>query len=133
MYFDKVLQSAIHHSRPEKRIEMIHILGELHDDRALDALKDILSEPDIYIVSEAAMAIGKIGGSKAMELLKTIMDHPSFLVRGKAALSIGMINNPEKDFLLNQMTKDKSPYVVGCALRSLNNSHISRTTNEQIA
>jgi HEAT repeat protein len=133
MYFDKVLQSAIHHRRPEKRVEMIHILGELRDDRALDALKNILTEPDIYIVSEAAMAIGKIGGATAVELLKTVMNHPSFLVRGKVALSIGMINNTERDCLLNQLTKDKNPYVVRCALLSLNNSHIGRTTNEQTA
>jgi HEAT repeat protein len=133
MYFDKVLQSAIHHSRPEKRIDMIHILGELWDDRALDTLKDILAEPDIYIVFEAVEAIGKIGGAKAMELLKTVMDHPPFLVRGKVTRSIGMINNPERNCLLNQLTKDKGPYVVRCALLSLNNSHIRRNTNEQTA
>jgi HEAT repeat protein len=93
MYFDKVLQSARHHKRPEKRIEMIHILGELRDNRALDTLKIILTESDVYIVSEAVEAIGKIGGANAIELLKTVMDHPSFLVRGRVALSIGMISN----------------------------------------
>ncbi len=64
-YFEKILHSARHHPRPEKRIEMIRLLGELQDARALPLLSGLLKEPDLYIISEAVEAIGRIGGSEA--------------------------------------------------------------------
>ncbi|MDQ1261857.1 MAG: repeat protein, partial [Euryarchaeota archaeon] len=72
-YFEKVLKSALHHDRREKRREMIYILGELRDLRALDALKTIMTEDDPYLVSEAVKATGKINGPKAMEMLRIMM------------------------------------------------------------
>ena len=58
-YFDKVLQSALHRGRREKRIEMVYILGELRDTRALNALKTIMTEDDPYLVSEASRGCRK--------------------------------------------------------------------------
>jgi HEAT repeat protein len=52
-YFDKFLKSALHHGRREKRLEMVYILGELQDPRALDALNTVMAEDDPYLVSEA--------------------------------------------------------------------------------
>jgi len=124
-YLDKVLQSALHHSRPEKRIEMVYILGELRDPRALDALKAIMVEDDPYLVSEAVKAVGKIGGPKAMELLLTMMHHSSFMVRGEVALAIGEIDHPKRDELLNQLLNDRSPYVANCACIALNADNIN--------
>jgi len=119
-YFDKVLQSALHHGRREKRIEMVYILGELRDTRALDALKTIMTEDDPYLVSEAVGAIGKIGGPEAMEQLQIMMHHPSFMVRGVVALAVGEMDHPKRDELLNQLLKDSSPYVANCAYLVLN-------------
>jgi HEAT repeat protein len=114
-YFDKVLKSAMHHDRREKRREMIYILGELRDSRALDALKTIMIEDDPHLVAEAAKAAGKIGGPIAMELLLIMMHHPSFLVRGEVALAMGEMDHPKKDELLDRMLLDISPYVANCA------------------
>lgn len=50
-YFDKVLKSALHHGRREKRREMVYILGELRDPRSLDTLKTIMTEDDSFLVS----------------------------------------------------------------------------------
>jgi len=125
MYFDRVLQSARHHARPDKRREMIHILGRLQDPRALDPLKDFLGEKDPFIVSEAVEAIGNIGGAEAIELLKAVTDHPSFLVRSKVALAMGRINHPDCKHILNQLINDKSPYVAKCALSVQRNNCLS--------
>jgi len=119
-YFDKVLQSALHHGRWEKRVEMVYILGELRDPRALDALKAIMAEDDPYLVSEAVRATGKIGGSKAMEQLQIMMRHSSFMVRGEVALALGEMVHPKRDKLLNELLKDFSPYVANCANIVLN-------------
>jgi HEAT repeat protein len=119
-YFDKVLQSALHHGRREKRREMVYILGELRDTRALDALKTIMTEEDPYLVSEAVEAIGKIGGPEAMEQLQIMIQHPSFMVRGIVALAVGEMDHPKRDELLNQLLKDSSPYVANCAYFVLN-------------
>lgn len=119
-YFDKVLKSALHHDRREKRWEMIYILGELRDPSALDALKTIMTEDDPHLVAEAAKAAAKIGGPMAMELLLIMMYHPSFLVRGEVALAMGEMDHPKKDEMLNRMLLDISPYVANCAHFILN-------------
>jgi len=126
-YLDKVLQSALHHSRPEKRVEMIYILGELRDPRALDALKAIMAEDNPYLVSEAVEAIGKIGGDDAFEQLRIMMTHPSFMVRGEVAMALRRMDNPERDKLLNQLLtdNDSSPYVRKCANHVLNNDNVN--------
>jgi HEAT repeat protein len=123
-YFDKVLKSALHHGRREKRMEMVYILGELRDPRALDALKTIMTEDDPYLVSEAVEAIGKIGGPEAMEQLQIMMHHPSFMVRGEVALAMGEMDHPKRDELLNQLLNDISPYVANCAYLILNYSNV---------
>ena len=124
-YFDKVLQSALHHSRREKRLEMVYILGELRDPRALGALNTIMKEDDPYLVSEAVKAAGKIGVSEAMEQLQIMMHHPSFMVRGEVALAMGEIDHPKRNELLNQFLNDCSPYVANCAYIILNDSNIN--------
>lgn len=124
-YFGKVLQSALHHGRREKRIEMTYILGELRDARALDALKTIMTEDDLYLVSEAVEATGKIVGPKAMEQLQIMMHHPSFMVRGEVALAIGKMDHPNRDELLKQLQNDISPYVANCANLGLNCNNVN--------
>jgi HEAT repeat protein len=119
-YFDKVLKSALHHDRREKRKEMIYILGELRDPRALDALETIMTEDDPFLVLEAVKATGKISGSKAMEFLLVMMHHKSFMVRGEVALAMCKMDHPKKDELLNRLLLDISPYVANCAHFVLN-------------
>lgn len=123
-YFAKVLQSALHHVRPEKRIEMVYILGELHDDRALTALETIMSEDDSYLVCKAVEAAGKIGGVEAMKLLLMMAHHSSFMVRGEVALALSKMDNPIRDELLSRLLSDPSPYVANCANLVLNYSNI---------
>ena len=115
VYFYKVLKSARHHPRIEKRREMVYVLGELRDTRALAALETIMTEEDPFLVSEAVKAAGKIGGSRAIDLLLIMMHHPSFMVRGEVALAMGRIDHPNKYELLNQLLNDISPYVANCA------------------
>jgi HEAT repeat protein len=119
-YFDKVLQSALHHDILEKRIEMVYILGELHDARALGVLKTITTEDDPYLVSEAVKATGKIGGPVAFEQLTIMAHHSSFMVRGEVALAIRDMDHMKRDELLNQLLRDGSPYVTNCAYLVLN-------------
>ena len=124
-YFDKVLKSALHHDRREKRREMVYILGELRDPRGLDALKTIMTEDDSYLVSEAVKAVGKISGPKAMELLLIMMHHPSFMVRGEVALAMDEMDHTMRDELLNQLLNDISPYVANCAYIVLNHNNVN--------
>lgn len=115
VYFYKVLKSALHHPRIEKRREMVYVLGELRDPRAMAALETVMADDDPFLVSEAVKAAGKIGGSKAVELLLMVIQHPSFMVRGEVALTMGRMDHPNRDKLLNQLLNDVSPYVANCA------------------
>jgi HEAT repeat protein len=128
-YFDKVLKSALHHDRREKRKEMVYILGELRDPHALDALKTIMTEDDPYLISEAVKAAGKISGPNVIELLLMMMHHPSFMVRGEVALAMGEIDHPMRYELLNQLLNDISPYVADCAYIVLNYCLCERSQN----
>lgn len=119
-YFNKVLRSALHHRRMEKRREMVYILGELRDPRALGALEAIMAEDDPFLVSEAVRATGKIGGPRAIELLLMMMHHPSFMVRGEVALAMGRMDHPNRDEILKRLLNDTSPYVADCAGYALN-------------
>jgi len=114
-YFCKVLKSALYHRRMEKRREMVYVLGELRDPRALAALEAIMTDGDPFLVSEAVKAAGKIGGPRAIELLLIMMHHSSFMVRGEVALAIGRLDHPDRDEILRQLLNDTSPYVVYCA------------------
>jgi|GEM_PF-1867077 len=124
VYFYKVMKSALHHPRIEKRREMVYILGELGDPRALAALETIMADDDPFLVSEAIKATGKIGGSKAVELLFMMIHHPSFMVRGEVALALGRMEHPNRDELLIQLLKDISPYVADCANIALNRKEL---------
>lgn len=114
-YLDVVMQSALHHSRREKRREMVYLLGELYDDRALDALDAIMSEDDPYLVCESVRAAGKIGGPKALKQLQAMANHPSFMVRGEVALALGAMADEDGMKLIDELQNDSSPYVAGCA------------------
>lgn len=126
-YFDKVLQSALHHGRREKRREMVYLLGELRDPRALDALKTIMTEDDPYLISEAVRSTGKIGGPKALEQLQIMMHHPSFIVRGEVALALGEMDHPKREEILNKLLNDISPYVANCAYIILYNKRCDQS------
>jgi HEAT repeat protein len=93
VYFDKVLHSAKYHRRPEKRIEMIYILGRLRDERALDTLEEFLAESDPYLVLESVCTIAEIGGPKAARLLKYAKDHRYFIVREKASQALDALDS----------------------------------------
>jgi HEAT repeat protein len=125
-YFDKVLQSALSHDRREKRREMVYILGELRDPRALDALVTIMAEDDPFLVFEAVRATGKIGGPAALEQLQIMMHHPSFIVRGEVALALDEMDHPKRDEILNQLLNDISPYVANCAYVILYNKRCNK-------
>jgi len=88
VYFETVLQSAKFHKRPEKRIEMIYILGRLRDERVLDTLDEFLAESDPYVVYESVGAIAEIGGPEALKLLLSIRDHRSLMVRKRVAQAL---------------------------------------------
>lgn len=114
VYFYKVLKSALHHPRIETRREMVYVLGELRDPRALATLETIMADDDPFLVSEAVKAAGNIGRSKAVELLLMMIHHPSFMVRGEVALAMEMLDHPNRDKLLIQLLNDVSPYVANC-------------------
>jgi len=86
-YFDKVLKSALYHGRREKRREMIYILGELRDPRALDALT-IMNEDDSYFGIRGSKGSRKDRGPKVIDLLLIMMHHPSFIVRSEVANTV---------------------------------------------
>jgi HEAT repeat protein len=119
-YFDKVLQSALHHPRRAKRMEMVYILGEFQDDRALAALKTIMSDDDPCLVCKAVEAAGKIGGLDAIQQLEIMAHHPSFIVRGEVDLALQNMDHPRRQGLLSQLLNDTSPYVANCANLILN-------------
>lgn len=58
-YLQNIMQSAMSHPRHDKRLEMVHLLGDLRDPRALGTLSVLLSEDDLYMIAEAIEAARK--------------------------------------------------------------------------
>lgn len=73
----------------------IFVLGTLGDERAVDALRLRLGDPDIRVRREIVCALEKIGGEKAVDLLSIFADDSSGEIRGAALIAIGLIGTAE--------------------------------------
>lgn len=73
----------------------IFVLGTLGDERAVDALRLRLGDPDIRVRREIVCALEKIGGDKAVDLLSILADDSSGEIRGAALIAIGLIGTAE--------------------------------------
>ncbi|MCL5035905.1 MAG: HEAT repeat domain-containing protein [Chloroflexi bacterium] len=86
--FEPLMKLIKHNRATPVRIQAALALGELKDERALDALVDMLADPDEIINHYASLAIGKIGGEKALNMILDVMggSRPGNLVYAVSAL-----------------------------------------------
>jgi hypothetical protein len=70
-------------------------LGELGATEAIDALIDVLGEPDPVLRAKTVTALGQIGGDEALEALLPMLKDPDQLVREMTASALGRLGDPE--------------------------------------
>lgn len=84
------------------RQELMNILGDINNPRAVDPLIKWLNEGDSQERSSAAKALGKVGDSRAVDSLIKKLNDPSIIVVKNVALALGEIGDSRAvDYLKN--------------------------------
>jgi len=88
-YVEKLI-GALVHPEPETPIRAASILGNLHDERAVEPLINLIGQTqDVYIACSAAEALGKLGTPRARQFLRGIAaTHPAAMVRDAASAAV---------------------------------------------
>jgi HEAT repeat protein len=80
-YVDKLIL-ALGHPEPSTAIRAAWLLGKRREQRAVDALINVVRQSkDIYLVRAAAKALILIGGQRSTEFVRSLTEHPDFVVR----------------------------------------------------
>ncbi|MCJ7432368.1 MAG: HEAT repeat domain-containing protein [Anaerolineales bacterium] len=82
-----------------------HILGDLHDARAIEPLGMALYDLHHEVGTVAAEALAKFGGA-SLEVLKEAARHPEEGIREHVALALGKINDARVAPILLEMLRD---------------------------
>ncbi len=73
----------------------IFVLGSLHDQQGIPALRARISDKDVRVRREIIAALEKIGGEEAVDCLTLMADDPLREVREAAIIAIGLTGKPE--------------------------------------
>jgi hypothetical protein len=84
------------------------LLGDLGDPQAVEALVEVLSDPDDALRPAAAEALGLIGGPRAVEALGEVLSDPDDALRLTAAEALGLIGDPLAVAPLSGLLADRS-------------------------
>lgn len=87
----RALDALLQQLSGEHRIEVILALGKLKDRRAAAAMVSALDDPDWRIRMNAAMALGPLGGPAAVASLRKTLEDEVRVVREWSARSLEMI------------------------------------------
>lgn len=86
------LLRIVHGSDPQAAAAAARVLGEIGDERATEALSDLMRcAGDVDGRARAAAALGKIGGAPAMAALCRALRDPAWEVRAQAAKALGRL------------------------------------------
>lgn len=112
------------------RAHVAQLLGDLHDENALNLLFDLLVNDSSYEVRElSSKAIAKIGTRKSITLLNQAASHDDWFVRKCVAQALGsFISKSAIETLLN-LAKDDNYYVQRSAQESL--EHIAKLAKKR--
>jgi HEAT repeats len=104
---------------PAVRLEAVHALGELGDERATDSLIRALEEPEL--TEPAAKALDDIKATRAVRHLLRLLKHENTRVQASAARALGEIEDSQALVPLLEVVSDAQMdiYVRRVALQSL--------------
>ncbi|MCP4685529.1 MAG: HEAT repeat domain-containing protein [bacterium] len=78
----------------------IFVLGSLHDDQGVPALRVRISDSDVRVRREIISSLEKIGGEEAIDCLTLMADDPLKEIREASIIAIGLVGPPEAAPLL---------------------------------
>jgi len=78
----------------------IFVLGSLHDEQGVPALRLRISDSDVRVRREIVSSLEKIGGEEAIDCLTLMADDPLKEIREAAIIAIGLVGPPESAPLL---------------------------------
>jgi hypothetical protein len=84
-----ILGSAVFDSRWYLVRNVIWVLGETGDNRALSFLRRAASHPDLRVRTEVVKALAKVRGATSDEILLAMLQDESEKIRGSAAAELG--------------------------------------------
>ncbi|MEX2611924.1 MAG: HEAT repeat domain-containing protein [Gemmatimonadota bacterium] len=99
----------------DARLRAAWKLGNLRDDRALDALAAALGDPDFHVRQAAADALGNVGSARAAPALVAALQDRHPRVRQSAASALGNVQAPEAAPRLVPLLSDADAHVRGAA------------------
>jgi HEAT repeat protein len=77
------------------RETLLWLAGQLHDDRAVDALAKALRSKDARVRSAAATALGFLGSERGLApLQQAVVEDPDLETREAAAIALGTLDDP---------------------------------------
>jgi len=109
--FSQILFDDDMFQRPEDRHELpdsqwyvirnsIFVLGSLHDEQGVPALRLRISDSDVRVRREIVSSLEKIGGEDAIDCLTLMADDPLKEIREVSTIAIGLVGPPESAPLL---------------------------------
>ncbi len=118
---DELVQRLFNkYNDPYVRMNAAEALGEIGDERAVDALIKALGDEDWYIRRAAAEALGNIGDKRAVDSLIKALEDENWEVRLAAAKALGYIGAKEAvDELIDRLLNDSAEEVRVRAAESL--------------
>jgi HEAT repeat protein len=81
-------------------------LGNLHDPRASDILRQALTRPEAVIQMAAIAALGEIGDVDSIDLLLNFVSSEDWLIRQRLANALGNLPSPKSIAALRYLQKD---------------------------
>jgi HEAT repeat protein len=105
-------RDAERHELPDEKWYVIRnsifVLGSLHDQQAVPALRARLSDTDVRVRREIAASLEKIGGEEAVDCLMVMAEDTAPEVRNAAIIAIGLVGKAEHAPLLIDIAR-KNP------------------------
>ncbi len=104
------------------REDAVEYLGNVGDQRAVEALMEAMIDPKDDIREKAAKGLGKIGGPDAVPVLIKALKDDSFGVRGEAIKALGRIGDQRAIDPLQRIAADAiNPWTSQAASKAIMN------------
>jgi len=94
------------------KMSIVAALSEMAEPRAIEVLRDALTNDNDLIVTMAVGAIGELGAIEAIEDLTPFTQHPDTQVRFRVAQALGHLGGDRAKELLTAMLNDADAQVV---------------------
>jgi HEAT repeat protein len=115
------LGAYLKESKPDIRMFLVNLLGDLRDRSYVDSIIGCLKEPEENLVSAAILALGKIGDASAIPYLIEKLQSNNLWYRFQAIEAAGEMQDPM--LLPHIISLIESPYCRKAALHALAKYH----------